>query len=89
VAFLGGALSLPAGALRLSMMTAAPVLPVFVLRTGAAAFEVHIEPPLTIERGDDRSAAYQAAASEWAQRLEGHLSRRPEVWQGWLAAGGE
>jgi hypothetical protein len=87
VPFLGGALSLPAGALRLSIMTGAAVLPVFVLRTGATAFQVHVEPPLTIERGGDRAAAYQAAGSEWTQRLEGHLSRRPEVWQGWLGDG--
>jgi lauroyl/myristoyl acyltransferase len=83
--FLGGSLTLPAGALRISVMTGAPVLPLYVVRKGPSRFEVEIEAPLTVDASHGREAAYTAAAGEWTRHLEARVRVHPEIWLGWLS----
>jgi lauroyl/myristoyl acyltransferase len=84
VSFFGGGLTLPAGALRLGLLTGAPVLPVFAIRTSPEAFDVCVEAPLPLDPAPGRAAACERAARAWAALLEARLREHPETWLGWL-----
>ncbi len=85
VPFMGGELTLPAGALHLSLITGAPVVPLYVLPEGPTTFEARLETALPLDTVIDRDAAYRAAATEFAWHLERVLESRPDTWAGWQA----
>jgi len=88
VPFLNGRLRLSLGALRLALVSGAPVMPVFVSRdrAGSSAFEVVIGAPLKISAGP-REQRLLGAACEYATELEAFVRDRPESWVGWRRAG--
>ena len=81
--FLGGRIVMPLGPARLSLLSGAPLLPVFTVERAAGAFDVKIGPRL--EAGDHRdpAAAAEALLSEYLVALAPHIEARPASWQGW------
>jgi lauroyl/myristoyl acyltransferase len=70
---------IPEGPLRLAALTGAPIVAVFVARTGHRRYEVFASPPIKLDRsaGDD---ALNGAAQELAARLEAFVRVRPTQW---------
>lgn len=70
---------IPEGPLRLAALTGAPIVPVFVARTGHRRYEVFASPAIKLDRsaGDD---ALSGAAQELAARLEAFVRVRPTQW---------
>ena len=85
--FLSGRLKIALGALRLARVSGAAVIPVFVLRESAEAFETIFTAPLTIPHGSREAEALLAPACEYRDRLEAFVRDRPECWVGWRRAG--
>jgi lauroyl/myristoyl acyltransferase len=83
VPFLGSTLHLPAGPLRLSLDTGAPLLPLFLTRD-EDGFACHIEAPLCLTPDLSRDAACLEAARAYAGLLERYTRRSPELWGGWM-----
>jgi lauroyl/myristoyl acyltransferase len=84
--FLAGRLKIALGALRLARVSGAAVIPVFLLRENAEAFEAVFAAPLTFSRGS-RETEVLAPASEYRDLLEAYVRARPECWVGWRRAG--
>lgn len=70
---------IPEGPLRLAALTGAPIVPVFVARTGHRRYEVVVSPPIRLERSAG-GADLDAAAQELAARLEEFVRARPTQW---------
>jgi phosphatidylinositol dimannoside acyltransferase len=75
----GEAASIPEGPLRLAALTGAPIVPVFVARTGHRRYNVVATAPIQLGRsaGDPD---LDAAAQELATRLEAFVRTRPTQW---------
>jgi lauroyl/myristoyl acyltransferase len=88
VPFLTGRLKLSLGAVRLALLSDAPVIPVFVVRdrAGNGAFEVIVAAPLKIGEGP-REKRLLGAVCEYAGALEAFVRDRPACWVGWRRAG--
>jgi lauroyl/myristoyl acyltransferase len=86
--FFDARLKLSVGALRLALVSGAPVMPVFVLRDPAhdSAFQLIVGAPLTMGEGP-REHRLLGAAREYASELEAFVRARPESWVGWRRAG--
>ena len=86
--FFDARLKLSLGALRLALVSGAPVMPVFVLRDLAedGAFDLIVGAPLTMGEGP-REQRLLAAALEYAGELEAFVRTRPGSWVGWRRAG--
>ena len=84
VPFLGGRFKLALGAVRLAVLSGAPVMPVFVVRdrAGNGAFELIIAPPLKLPQGS-REETLLGAACEYAGALEPFVRAHPECFVGW------
>ena len=74
--FLGGHLRVPVGPAKLALMTGAPLIPVFALRTPAGAVHVELHEPIAVPDG----AAVTDATHGFARRLEHVVRRHPEQW---------
>jgi lauroyl/myristoyl acyltransferase len=70
---------IPEGPLRLAAMTGAPIVPVFVARTGHRRYELLASAPIRLERAADRDA-FDVAAQELAVRLEQFVRAHPTQW---------
>ncbi len=70
---------IPEGPLRLAAMTGAPIVPVFVARTGHRRYEVMSSAAIRLERGAGLEA-FDAAAQELAARLEQFVRAHPTQW---------
>ncbi len=81
--FLEGKLPLGAGAPLVAHRAGAPLLPVFTLRDGNGGFVVRIGTPLDMPATAARSEAIQAAADDFARRLEPLVRQAPGEWVGW------
>ncbi len=78
VAFFDAALDLPVGPAKLALMTGAPLIPVFAVRTGAKGNRVRIEidEPITVPD----PAAVPAALNTLARSIERRVRAHPEQW---------
>ena len=85
VPFLNGALRLSLGAVRLGLVAGAPVLPVFVLPSGSAAFEMVVAAPLETADGP-REQRLLRPVCQYAGALERHVRDHPQSWGGWRRA---
>lgn len=66
--------------LKLAHRVAAPVLPVWVLRTGRARFTVHVDPPLALDARAPLRAVLDEGRRQLAARLEPVIRANPEQW---------
>jgi KDO2-lipid IV(A) lauroyltransferase len=69
----------PEGPLRLATLTGAPVVPVFVARTGHRRYEIVASAPIRLAR-DASEAEIDAAAQVMASRLEDFARAHPTQW---------
>ena len=75
----GEAARIPEGPLRLAALTGAPIVPVFVARTGHRRYNVVASAPIQLDRSAS-GADLDAAAQELASRLEAFVRTRPTQW---------
>jgi predicted LPLAT superfamily acyltransferase len=83
VDFMGGRVRLPIGPFHTAMMTGAPIMVGFLVKTGLRRYVVQVDDPWWVrmpERRGDRPAAIQAAVQRWARRLELQARRYPQQW---------
>ncbi|OGW76483.1 MAG: hypothetical protein A3J52_01740, partial [Omnitrophica bacterium RIFCSPHIGHO2_02_FULL_49_9] len=73
VNFMGKTVSFPKGIVRLSLMTGAPVVPVFFLMRGNGRYLMEIEEPLPAPDG-------MSSAESFAARLEEKIRQHPTQW---------
>ena len=87
VPFLNGGLRLSLGAVRLGLVSGAPVLPVFVLAdpAGSGTFEMVVAPPLEMANGP-REQRLLRPVCQYAGALETYVRDRPQCWGGWRRA---
>jgi lauroyl/myristoyl acyltransferase len=71
--------TVPEGPLRLAMLTGAPIVPVFVARSGHRRYEVIASAPIRLERSA-RDEDLDAAAQTLAARLEAFVRAHPTQW---------
>jgi len=81
--FLAGRIELAPGAPSLALVAGATLLPVFPVQVGPDRFSVTIEPPIVLGGPGSRRALIEAAACEYAARLEPYVLRYPGQWRGW------
>ncbi|MBI3319280.1 MAG: lysophospholipid acyltransferase family protein [Candidatus Omnitrophica bacterium] len=75
VQFFGRQVLMPRGPALLSLRTGAPVVPIFLLRTGRERFQLSCSTPIQPSAGDARAAAGESASSSArVQRLTQHYS---------------
>jgi lauroyl/myristoyl acyltransferase len=82
VPVLDGVLSVATGAPHFAARSGATLLPVFAHRDGAD-YVVTVEEPIRLDVAG-RDAAYGAAISDFAHRLEPFVEQHPLDWAGWL-----
>jgi lauroyl/myristoyl acyltransferase len=70
---------IPEGPLRLAALTGAPIVPVFVARTGHRRYNVVASAPIRLDRSAC-AADLDLAAQELASRLEAFVRTRPTQW---------
>lgn len=70
---------IPEGPLRLAALTGAPIVPVFVARTGHRRYNVVASAPIRLDRSAG-AADLDLAAQELASRLEAFVRIRPTQW---------
>ena len=83
VDFMGGRVRFPMGPFHAAMMTGAPILVGFLVKTGMRRYLVHVDAPWHVRmpaRRADRQAVLQAAVQRWAKRLELQARRYPQQW---------
>ena len=69
----------PVGPAALSLMTGAPIVPCFCIRSGRR-FRIMIEEPLAVPQTSDRAAAMQQLTQAWSGVVESYVRRYPEQW---------
>ncbi|HUT51742.1 MAG TPA: hypothetical protein VM325_20625 [Alphaproteobacteria bacterium] len=84
LSFLDGMIRLAPGAPELAHMAKAPLLPVHTIYRENGTFEVTVEAPIEAPRDLDRAAFADAAAREYAARLEPVVLSYPHQWRGWF-----
>lgn len=77
---LGGHVLLPTGPIKLALLTGAPILPVFAVRSGPGLVRLHMEPPLIVEESPDHEGGVHPAMVQLARTIERYISRYPEQW---------
>jgi len=84
VRLFGEITTLPVGAVRLSRVTGAPIVPVFAQRDDdggrAQRYAFHIGDPFVIERTSDERADVEVGMRRMVETLEHYISMRPEQW---------
>jgi len=79
VDFFGHPTYTPVGPAALSLMTAAPIVPCFMIREGSR-FRLVIEPALPTPSSADRKQAMAALTQAWSRVVESYIRRYPEQW---------
>ncbi len=79
VNFFGHPTYTPVGPAALSLMTGAPIVPLFVIREGGRVRLV-IEPPLRVPEGADRAQALTSLTQAWSDVVESYIRRYPDHW---------
>jgi lauroyl/myristoyl acyltransferase len=82
-----GMLELAMGPARLSMMSGAALLPVFLTPGDDRSYDLCIEAPLKAVDGASREDALEEMAGRYATLLAGYVRRFPELWRGWRSDG--
>lgn len=80
---LGGHLTVATGPLNLSLVSGAPLLPVYTVRESDGAFTVTVDRPLAIPAADDRELRFASILRELAGRLEPLISSDPSQASDW------
>ncbi len=95
VPFLGRLAKVPVGPFQTALVTGAPIVPAFLVKTGWRGYHLQIDAPWFVRAASraDRRRAIEAAARRWARRLELEVRRRPFQWHNFFpyfvdAAGG-
>jgi lauroyl/myristoyl acyltransferase len=83
VPFLNGSLPLAIGAPGLAQQTQATLLPVHTVQMDSSAYTAIIEPPIALNAAQSKWVAGEAAAREYASRLEPVVREFPDQWEGW------
>ncbi len=92
VDFMGGRVRFPVGPFHAAMMTGAPILVGFLVKTGLRRYLVEVDPPWQVrlpDRRADRPAVLHAAVQRWARRLELQARRYPQQWHNFYEYWGE
>ena len=76
----GRPFQLPPGPAALARTAGAPLLPVFVFRTGRRRYRVVFRPPIQPPRTDDPAADLAVAMRRVAAEVEGAIRRAPHQW---------
>lgn len=79
VEFFGRPTYTPVGPAALALMTGAPMLPCFIVRTGRR-FRVIIEEPIPILRTEDRTQDLLQITQMWSRMVEAYLRCYPDQW---------
>ena len=77
--FLGRLAYTPVGPAALSVMTGAPIVPVFNVREGTH-FRLIVEQPLYAPQGVDRMEAIRQLTQAWSDVLASYIRRYPDHW---------
>ncbi|MBF8269885.1 MAG: hypothetical protein HW386_1594 [Gammaproteobacteria bacterium] len=80
---LKGTLPLAIGAPGLAHQTQATLLPVHTVKMDSGAYAVIIDLPITLDASQPKWIAGEAAAREFARRLEAVVREYPDQWLGW------
>ena len=83
VPLLAGSLPLAIGAPSLAQQTQAILLPVHAVQLDSGAYAAIIDPPIALDASQPRWVAGEAAAREYARRLEAVVREYPDQWLGW------
>ena len=79
VDFLGHPAYTPAGPAALSVLTGAPIVPVFIVREGSG-FRLVVEPALRSPQAADRKDAIAALTQAWSDVVAAYIRRQPDHW---------
>ncbi len=83
VTFFGREVLLPTGPFVLSLVSGAPIYPLFMVRAGYRKYRIIARPPITCSRnGRSREAEIADAMQRWSQVLEENVRR---YWPQWYA----
>jgi KDO2-lipid IV(A) lauroyltransferase len=80
VVFFGVPTRLPDGPVRVALRTGAPLIPAFAIRLPDNSFQVLIEPPLDLQRTDDRTADVATGMKLVVAAMERRIAEHPEQW---------
>ena len=80
VDFLGEAASTHAGAARLALLTGAPVITGFMIRTGLTRHRIVIEKPIHIDRSLERMEAVRRMTQAYTGSIESYVRQHPDQW---------
>jgi lauroyl/myristoyl acyltransferase len=81
--FLGHTVGVAAAPFALALVSGAPLLTVFAMRTGPRRYRFVSEPPTVLSTPNrrDRQAVIEKAAAAYLDRLQAMVKRYPEQWQ--------
>lgn len=77
--FLGRPAYTPVGPAALSVLTGAPIVPVFNVREGSR-FRLFVEQPILPPEGTDRLKAIEQLTQAWSDVLAAYITRYPDHW---------
>lgn len=80
VPFLDGHLLMPTGPVKLALLSGAPVVPVFALRTPSGRVRIVIEDPITVEPDAGSPGRPHPALGRMAAVIERHVRAHPDQW---------
>ncbi|MCG8461617.1 MAG: lysophospholipid acyltransferase family protein [Holophagales bacterium] len=80
VPLFGRPFAVPLGPAAIARTAGAPLLPVFVYRTGRSRSRLVLRPPILIEKSDDRDADLRRIAGKIVEEVEGAIRRDPFQW---------
>jgi len=80
VDFLGEPASTHAGAARLALLTGAPVITGFIIRTGVTRHRIVIEAPIHIDRSMGRGESVLRVTQAYTASIEAYVRRHPDHW---------
>ena len=85
VKFCHGSIRVATGPLHLSRTSAAPLLPVFTVRSDDGVYDLWIARPLDVD--DAAEPNYGVAIRDYVSLLEPHVLKHPDQWNGWVSLG--
>ena len=80
VDFFGRPAYTPYSPIAFSLKTDAPIIPTFIVRQPDNTHQVIIEPPLTIERCDEKERELVVNTQNFTKTIEGYVQDYPEQW---------
>lgn len=80
IEFLGRPASTATGAVELALRTGAPIVFGLCFREGLDHHRIVIEPPFSVEPGEDRAGAIRTSMEHLTARLEDGIRKRPDHW---------